>query len=456
MKGLKLIVINSLLLLCTAPVSAQDKGILLDEIIAVIGDEIVLKSDVDFRLTEMKAQGTEINKEIEGIVLEELLYQKLLINQAKVDSLEVSEDEVNQQLERRIDYYLSQFPSEKDFEKFYGKTISQIKEDFRQDVSDQILTQKMQAEITRNQRITPADIQEFYDSMPKDSLPLVGAEVQYSKIVMKPKVTEAKINETIANLNQYRKELIESPYKFGLYASLYSKDPGSANSQALGCYKRVEKGVMVPEFEQAVLTLEPGQISEPFETDFGWHIAKLEKKTGKYYDVCHILNHVEITEVEIQEAKYKLDTLRASILKHDTLTFSIAANLYSQDKDTRAAGGVVPNQFSGGTKHEISQLDPQITLALNQLKEGEISTPISMKDQSGSTEFIIYLLNKRYAAHAASIETDYALLKRMTESQAQNIALEKWIENKLLDTYCRLNDTIKDYNFRYNWLSAVN
>ncbi len=450
MKSLKLVLFTSLLLLSANLLFAQDKGTILDEIIAVVGDEIVLQSDLNLRLTEMKAQGIEVSQDMESVVFEELLYQKLLINQAKVDSLEVSPEEVNQQLESKVEYFVSQFPSEAEFEKFYGKTISQIKEDFRQDIKDQILTQKMQAEITRNLRITPSDIQEFYDEMPRDSLPLVGAEVQYSQIVMKPKISKKQTEETIATLKKYREELLESPYKFGLYATLYSDDRGSANSQNLGCYRRVEQGVMVPEFEQAAINLESGQISEPFKTDFGWHIAKLESKSGKYYDVCHILITPEASEEKLQESKYSLDTLRESILK-DSISFKLAATRYSQDKDTRAAGGVVPNQRTGGTKHEISQIDPQITLTLNQLKAGEVSLPVLSTDQSGKSEYRLYYLSERYAAHAASIDTDYALLKRMAESEAQNLLLEKWIEKKLLETYCRLNENFEDYTFRYNW-----
>lgn len=453
MKRLKLVLFSIFTFTIFITANTQDKGTLLDEIIAVVGDEIVLKSDLEARLSEMKDQGVEVTNELEGVVLEELLYQKLLINQAKIDSIEVTEDEVNQQLQQRIDYYIKQFPSEAEFEKFYGKSAAQLKEDFRQDVSDLILTQKMQGEITKNLRITPADINDFYTSMPKDSLPLVGAEVQYAQIVMKPKVTKEQVEQTKKKLNELRDKLIASPFLWSFTAIQETEDKGSLQGKNAGCYERVERGVMVPEFEQAVLNLELGQVTEPFETDFGWHIARLDKKNGKFYDVCHILKYVEISSEDVLESQYKLDTLRESIIKQDTLTFKMAATKYSQDKDTRAAGGVVPNPYTGGTKHEVSQLDPQITLALNQLKPGDISTPIKMEDQTGGTDYRIFFLEERYAAHAASIDTDYALLKRMAENDAQNKALEEWIQKKILDTYCRLNNQFEDYAFRYNWTS---
>jgi len=453
MRGIKIVFIGLALLLTSYSIKSQDKGVLLDEILAVVGDEIVLKSDLDFRITEMKAQGLEVTDEIESVIFEELLFQKLLINQAKIDSLEVTDAEVNTQLDERIDYYVSQFPTEADFEKFYGKTTNQLKEDFRQDVNDQILTSKMQRVITSSLRITPKDVQKFYDGIPKDSLPLVEAEVQYAQIVMKPKVSKAQIDDVKSQLNKYREDLITSPYKFGLYATLYSQDPGSANSQNLGCYRKVEKGVMVSEFEQEVLNLEPGQITEPFKTDFGYHIARLENKSGKYYDVCHILLNVEPLEVNILESQKKLDTLRESIMTVDTLTFSLAATMYSQDKETRAAGGVVPNQYTGGTKHELSQIDPQITLILNQLKAGEVSTPVLFNDRSGTIEYRLFYLQERFKAHAATLETDYSLIKRMAESEAQNKALEEWISKKLMGTYCRINPQYEEYAFRYNWAS---
>ena len=441
-----------LLALTAISVEAQiSKDKIIDEIIAVVGDEIVLKSELEGRKTEMKNEGFKIDSDSECAVIEELLYQKLLINQAKIDSIEVTDDEVESQLERRLEYYISQFPSEKDFEKFYGKTASQLKEDFRPDVKDQILTQKMQGEITQNVRITPNEVTEYFNSIPKDSLPLIESEVQYSQIVIDPEVQKDQEKLIKDQLLGYKKELEKNPYKFGIYATLYSEDPGSANSQNQGCYKKVERGTMVPEFEEAVLNLQPSEISEPFKTDFGWHIARLEEKSGKYYTVCHILNTVEILEIDNQKAKLELDTIRALIQK-DSLSFSSAAGLFSNDKDTKNAAGKVVNPNNGGTKHELSKVDPRVTLVLNRLSPGEISEPIPFEGQAGQRDYRIFLLNSRSDAHVANMKDDYRLLKQIAESELQNKALEKWISKKLDTTYKRLNEEYLECDYRYNWI----
>jgi peptidyl-prolyl cis-trans isomerase SurA len=441
-----------LLALTTISVEAQiSKDKIIDEIIAVVGDEIVLKSELEGRKTEMKNEGFKIDSDSECAVIEELLYQKLLINQAKIDSIEVTDDEVESQLERRLEYYISQFPSEKDFEKFYGKTASQLKEDFRPEVKDQILTQKMQGEITQNVRITPNEVTEYFNSIPKDSLPLIESEVQYSQIVIDPEVQKDQEKLIKDQLLGYKKELEKNPYKFGIYATLYSEDPGSANSQNQGCYKKVERGTMVPEFEEAVLNLQPSEISEPFKTDFGWHIARLEEKSGKYYTVCHILNTVEILEIDNQKAKLELDTIRALIQK-DSLSFSSAAGLFSKDKDTKNAAGKVVNPNNGGTKHELSKVDPRVTLVLNRLSPGEISEPIPFEGQAGQRDYRIFLLNSRSDAHVANMKDDYRLLKQIAESELQNKALEKWISKKLDTTYKRLNEEYLECDYRYNWI----
>lgn len=427
------------------------KDKIIDEIIGIVGDEIVLKSDLEGRKTEMKNEGFQIDSEAECAIVEELLYQKLLINQAKIDSLEVTEDEVESQLERRLEYYISQFPSEKDFEKFYGKTSSQLKEDFRLDVKDQILTQKMQGEITQNVRVTPNEVTEYFNSIPKDSLPLIESEVQYSQIVIKPEVQKDQENLIKEQLLGYKKELEKNPYKFGIYATLYSEDPGSANSQNQGCYKKVERGTMVPEFEEAVLNLQPSEITEPFKTDFGWHIARLEEKSGKYYTVCHILNTVEILEIDKKNAKLELDTIRA-LIESDSLSFASAAGLFSEDKDTKNAAGKVVNPYTGGTKHELSKVDPRITLILNRLSPGDISEPVPFEAQAGQKEYRIFLLKSRSDAHVANMKDDYRLLKQIAESELQNIALEKWISKKLDVTYKRLNQEYLECDYRYNWV----
>jgi len=446
------ILITILLSVALSSLNAQDNKQIIDEIVAVVGDEIILLSDINDRKKEMKEEGFQIDSESECAIVEELLYQKLLVNQAKIDSLEVTEDAVESQLERRLEYYISQFPNETEFEAFYGKTASQLKEEFRSDVKDQLLTQRMQAEITQSVNVTPNDVEEYFNAIPPDSLPLIESEVQYSQLVIKPRIQKEQENQVITKLEGYREELMNSPYKFGLYATLYSDDPGSANSQNEGCYRKVSRGTMVPEFEEAVLNLQPGQITQPFKTDFGYHIARLEEKSGKYYSVCHILNSVDILEIDNQKAQLKLDSIRGLIVS-DSLSFARAAGLFSEDKDTKNAAGKVVNPYTGGTKHEISKIDPRITLVLNRLQPGEISNAVPFDGASGQKEFRVFKLISRSDAHIANLKDDYRLLKQITETELQNKLLEEWIEKKLQETYKRLNTEYQSCTYRYDWLA---
>ncbi|MFK7756993.1 MAG: peptidylprolyl isomerase [Flavobacteriales bacterium] len=451
MNILKACFILSLLPLGSSLIAQDPKGQVIDEIVGVVGAEIVLKSEVASRKAEMKQEGYKVDQDAECTILEEILYQKLLVNQAKIDSILVGEEEVESQIERRLDYYISQFPDEKQFEAFYGKTASQLKEDFRDEVKDQLLTQRMQANITQGVNVTPNDVENYFNSIPKDSLPLIESEVQYAQIVIKPKVQRTEELIVQEKLDGYKQELLASPYKFGIYATLYSDDPGSANSQNLGCYRKIQRGTMVPEFEEAVLNLQPGEITEPFKTDFGWHIARLEEKSGKYYSVCHILNKVEILELDNQQAKMDLDTVRQLILS-DSLSFFDASGIYSNDKDTKNAGGKVINPYTGGTKHELSKVDPRVTLVLNKLQPGEISEPVQFENQAGTKEYRIFKLIDRSKAHIANLDDDYRLLKQVAESDLQNEALEKWIKKKLSTTYKRLNEDYQTCPYRYEWV----
>jgi len=427
MNSIKTLITASLILCGASYGYAQNdaKGQIIDQIIGVVGGEIVLKSDINTRKAEMKEEGYKVDDDAECAILEEILYQKLLVNQAKIDSIEVSEEEVESQLERRLDYYISQFPDEKQFEAFYGKTASQLKEDFRDEVRDQLLTQRMQANITQGVNVTPNDVESYFNSIPKDSLPLIESEVEYAQIIIQPKVQKSEELKVQEKLDGYKEELLASPYKFGIFATLYSDDPGSANSQNLGCYRKVQRGT--------------------------WHIARLEEKSGKFYSVCHILNKVEILELDNQAAKLELDTVRQLIVS-DSLSFVSAAGIYSADEETNNAGGKVINPYTGGTKHEISKIDPRVTLVLNKLQPGEISEPVQFENQAGTKEYRIFKLISRSDAHIANLEEDYRMLKQITQNDLQNQELEKWIEKKLSTTYKRLNDDYFSCSYRYDWV----
>jgi peptidyl-prolyl cis-trans isomerase SurA len=422
----------------------------IEKIVAVVGDEVVLLSEIENSLLE-SSKGKVITEEMRCKALENLLYQKLLLHHAKVDSVEVSDGDVNMQVERRIDYFVQMFGSEEAFEKYYGKSIPVLKEEFFDSVKEQLLIEKEQQEVTKNTVTTPADVLKFYKEQPNDSIPLIPEQLSYSQIVFAPKIKEKEVNKVIHFMDSIRNEIIVGRTSMTLQAAKWSEDPGSKYKG--GCYPLQRRGTFVPEYEAAVYNTDEGKFTPVFKSDFGYHFVKVIQKRGEFYETCHILMTPKVSESDLDKAHLLADSIY-SALKKETLNFHDATVQYSTDEETKNQEGQVMNPQTGGVKHEIGGLDAEISLILSRMKPGEISAPVLSTTADGVKRYVIYRLDGRINAHKANMDLDYEIFQNAAAANAKKKSTDKWVQNKLKRTYIRIEDEYKSKcSFEFKWIN---
>lgn len=412
--------------------AAQPKTV--DGVAAVVGGDIILKSDIEEQYAVMNRQnfGASVSH---CEVFEELLFQKLLIHHAAIDSVTVGEDEVEQNMDRRIQQLVSQMGDIKKLEEFYGKSVVEIKEEMRTLVRDQLVAQRMQMTVVEGIEVTPSEVREYYRSLPEDSIPLINAQVELSQIVKYPEVSKEAEEEVIQKLTDL-KERIEGGTSFSSMAILYSEDPGS--NKKGGEYKAIQRGVFVKEFEAVAFNLREGEISKPFKTEFGYHIVQLLEKRGEELDLRHILIKPKMTQANLQEAKTFLDSI-ASAIASGELDFETAARRYSEDEMTRFNDGQMSNMQTGDTKFETGQLDRGIFTLINGLEEGALSEVGYFVSQEQREAFRLVRLDARHEPHKANLEQDFSQLKAFALQNKQFERVEEWKEEKLEETFVKVN-----------------
>ncbi|MFN0031997.1 MAG: peptidylprolyl isomerase [Flavobacteriales bacterium] len=423
---------------------------LIDGVIGTVGNEIVLYSDLQATLSEMQASGQVDDASMCGL-LENLMYQKLLLNQSKLDSIEVSDAEVQQQVEQRLDYFIRMFGSTEEFEKYYNKTTAQLKNEYFDLIRDQLLVQRMQEEVTKNLKVTPADVKRYYESVPQDSLPLIGEQVQYSQIVIQPEIRQEEIERVMHVLDSLRSRLVAGRSTMKLEALKWSEDPGSKRNG--GCYPLQRRGTFVPEYEAAVYNTGEGMFTPVFKSEFGYHIVKVIEKRGEYYESCHILMSPQLSDEDLTHAYLRLDSVKV-LIDADSIAFAKAAIRYSTDKDTRNAGGRIMNSATGGTKHDVAQLPAELNLILMDLKPGDVSDPVLTTMPDGTEAYVIYKLDSRMQAHVANIKDDYEIFLAVTTGNAKQAEADKWVRKKLSATYSHLHPDYADCEFQFPWGSG--
>lgn len=424
-------------------------GDVIDRIIGVVGNEIVLHSDLESSILEMtKGKGGLGTMERCG-VFENLLYQKLLLNQSKLDSIEVSDAEVQSQVTRRLDYFMSMFGSAEEFEKYYGKTSAQMKDEYFDLIKDQILVQRVQEKINKNTKVTPADVARFYKTVPADSLPLIGEQVQYSQIVIQPAVRESENQRIIQFLDSLRNNLINGRSSMTLEAAKWSEDPGSRYKG--GCYPLQRKGSFVPEYEAAVFNTPEGGFSPVFSSTYGYHFVKVIERRGDFYESCHILMSPKVKNDDLSNARIELEAVRMKLMS-DTLSFTTAASRYSTEEETKNQGGKVLSASTGGTKHEVASLGADLNLILMNLQEGQVSDAVLATKEDGSQYYVIYRLDKRFNAHTADLKNDYEIFKSIAENDAKQKEVDKWVRKTIDKTYISINTDFQSCDYQFPWL----
>ena len=446
---MKKVVLLFAILIGFGSLQAQPEGaIVIDQIVAVVGDNKILMSDVENQYIQMiqsQPEGMEITK---CDVYEELLFQKLLLHQAELDSTFVSDEEVEGNMDRRIDMLIRQVGSQMQLEEFYGKTVTEIKEEMRVLMKEQLTAQRMQQTIVGDLEVTPSEIREFYNNIPKDSLPLINSQIEVAQIVKSPVLSEKSKQEAWNRLEEIRIR-IEEGSKFSTMAILYSEDPGSARNG--GLYEGIKRGQFVKEFEAVAFGLERGEVSEIFETQYGYHICKLEAKRGQLIDVRHVLMVPKTEQSDIDESRRFLDSLRV-IIDDGIYSFEYAAQEYSDDKTTRNSGGMLVNMNTGTTKFEIQEVDRSIYFSIEYVNVGGISQPMLFTGVDNKKGYRIVKLISRSEPHRANLEDDYQQLEQFALMSKQDEILADWVEQKIEDSYVRLNDSYLNCEFKYKWV----
>jgi len=419
----------------------------IDKVIAVVGKYPLLLSD--FETYQIEKQKEDPNAP-RCKAFEEILYSKLLLAQADRDSVEVQDAEVEQELEKRLAYYIQMFGGdESKFEAFYGKRTNVFKDEMRDDVRDQLLAQKMRQRITGEIKLTPSEVRQYYNSLPQDSLPVINTELQIAHIVKMPPVNEQAKADARAAIESYRERVLKGE-SMSVLAALYSEDPGSAKNG--GRYESVMRGVMVPEFEAVAFRLKKGEVSEVFETPYGYHFIEMIARKGETVDLRHILIAPKMSQLDVYNAKLFLDSLQKQIIE-GKITFEEAAKKYSDDKETKQNGGLLINPMTGATKwenEEISQMDQNLVFVFDKMNAGDVSTPVQYNSMDGKPGYRIITIISRTDPHKINYKDDYAKLLTMATFERQRKLIREWIERRSKVTYIKIDP---EYNckFEYNW-----
>jgi len=433
------------MLFCTSVLSAQ---VVVDAIAGVVGNNIVLNSDVEQQLLQYQAQGLEIDSALRVQVLEDLLFQKLMLHQSVLDSVVVTENEVFNEIDSRINNFIMQLGGEEQLESYFDKKIYEIKEEMFEPIENSLLIQRVRFDITSAVTITPSEIRTYFSAFPQDSLPTVNEEVEVAQILKLPPASASAISETKKKLQKLR-DRVNKGESFGTLAILYSEDPGSSRNG--GLYTSIKRGMFVKEFEAVMFSLEEGEVSEVFKTEYGYHIAVLEERREDEVDIRHILMSPKISPVDLNNAKELLIEVRDSILNGD-LFFEKAALTHSDDKTTKYNGGKLINSNNGTSKFEIAHLEQGVNFAIENLDIKAISEPIYLKMEDGKEAYRMFILLDRKEQHQVNLVDDYKKIRDLALESKKDESIEKWIEKSLEKTYVRVSESYKNEDFQYNWL----
>ena len=424
---------------------------LIDKTIAVVGNEMISLSQLEQEILYMRMQGMYSDKNMRCEQLERMMDSKLFLMQARIDSLSVNQEMVNSSLEQRMAQIQTNFGGDDEVEKFYGKPIYKLRQEWRQQLEDMTLTQQMQQQIASSiPELTPHDVKKYISETDPEDLPMVPIKYQLSQICIYPDRENANlaVKEKLLNI----RERIINGEKFSTLARIYSEDPGSARKG--GELGMASKSIFWPAFSDAAMSLKPGVISQIVETPDGFHIIEVLEKKGDMFNARHILIKPSYTDQDRQKAFATLDSLKTEI-QNDAVTFELAAKFYSQDAQTKTNGGQMADPNTGSSYFEIDQLKPQDYAAIKDLKEGEISEPVESKDnegRDGNTVYKIIRVDKIIPAHTASFDNDYSDLLEEARAKEQNAAIDEFIDGKIKTTYIVIDPLFKNCEFsRDGW-----
>lgn len=430
--------------------SVKPQRIKVDGVSSVVGDYVILESDIDKTIVEMESQGMSTKNVSRCELLGKLMEDKLYAHHAIQDSLEVSDEEIYDYVDQSIAYFTEQLGSIEKVLEFYKKPDElSFRDELFQINKLQKLSSMMQSKIVSEIEITPEEVRNFFKQIPKNDLPTFGTELEISQIVLEPKVSEEEKERIINQLKSFKVDVEELGMSFSSKAVLYSQDPGSRSSGGKYTLHR-KKPRMVKEFRDIAFSMQEGQISDPFKTDFGWHILVVERIRGQEVDVRHILLTPKVDQDQLEEARKLLDTLRTRIIDEE-ISFEEAAYQFSSEKETRLNGGAIINPTTGDKRFELTKMDPLLYNQIRDLKDDEISVPLLDEDRSGLKKYKILKVTNRYDEHTADYSMDYIKIKELALKEKKLNAIKKWMKEKIELTYISLNNDFDNCQFNNNW-----
>ena len=429
---------------------AQDN--IIDEVVWVVGDEAILKSDIEQARLQAQYQGIKYNKDPYCVIPEQMAVQKLFLHQAEIDSIEVADTDVLSMVDQRINFYIQQVGSKEKFEEYMNQTSTQIREKWREDVRNEMIADKMKQEIVGDIKVTPAQVRRYFNQLPQDSIPYIPTQVEVQIITQQPPIPQAEIDRVKDRLRDFTERITSGETQFSTLARLYSEDPGSARQG--GEMDFMGRGQLVPEFAAVAFNLtDPKKVSKVVETEYGFHIIQLVEKRGDRIKVRHILLKPQVSDADLNAAIAHLDSI-ANDIRSEKFSFEEAARYLSDDKNSRNNNGLMPNSVDGTSRFEMGQLPQEVAVVVDKMNIGEISNAFTMIDpKSGKEKCAIVKLKTRIPGHKATITDDYQRLKAVVLEKLQNEKIQKWIAEKQRTTYVRINERWKNCEFEYpGWI----
>lgn len=441
------------ILLAWLTTGAHAQSTQIDKVVAVVGDNIILHSEIEAQFQQMAAQSQEpLNPDTRCTIFDNLLLDRLFLAQAMLDSVTTSPEEVDAELDRRIKYFISVFGSKEKLEEYYGKSIIELKDDFKGDIEKQLLSDKMKGKAFAGLKVSPAEVKDFFEKIPKDSIPYFNAELELGEIVMIPKVSETEKELARKKITEIRNDIAQGA-DFSVKAIQYSEDPGSyLDGGNLGT---IERGELVPEFEAVAYKLKEGELSDVVETPFGYHLIMVDEKRGDKLKVRHILVKPKITRTDLSLVRDRMDSILHQ-LRVDSLSWREAVMQYSDDEPSKSIGGMMTNPKTGTTFFEKADIDGTLIFSLDRMKVGEYSEvlPHTVQDRTGEQKqgYRIIWLKSETKPHVASLDQDYSKIQAAAKAQKQQVALENWMKLHRSKNFIRIDDSMKHCPQVSKWL----
>lgn len=450
-KGIKIAALLTPLCITAICALAGPQKNVIDEVAWIVGDEPIYRSDVEEMYSQMRSEGMQMKGDPYCKIPEQIAVEKLYLHQAKLDTIEAPESQVQASVDKRLNFFIANLGTKEKVEEYFRKPLPQLREQLLEMMRNNYIVEQVQSELTKHVKATPNEVRKYFTSLPEDSIPYVPLQVETQIISLNPTIPQEEIEAVKARLRSYSDMVNNGEKQFSTLAIMYSEDGSAMQGGELGFHNKAD---FVPEFSNVAFNLnDPKKVSRIVETEYGYHIIQLIEKRGEQVNVRHILLRPHVSQQDLKLATERLDSLRKEIIA-GTFEFDEAARLVSQDKDSRNNKGIMMNQQNGSTRFEMQDLPAEVAKYVESMKPGDISEAFIMRDVASNKDMAaIVRLTNRIEGHKANLSDDYNMIKRMYEAHKKNEILKEWIEKKIVDTYIKVGDGWNNCEFEYSgWI----